>query len=561
MNTYAFILFTILTGMALNAAEDYKKVISFDWDPVVGAKRYQVQFKNQKNNSELVTDFITETNSYTGPIPPGLYKMRLRSMDNRNVPGVWSEEVEFPVLLDKVDVTKPARMDLEIKSNSAETGEISFEWKPVLGADKYTLKIVDAETAIAILDQPIDDVKAVVTLPVGKKYSWFISAMDIGGLKSETETTGDVTLIGKKLDKPTITTPENEFVREITWGHDPLAHTYSIELQKFNSAKKKWQRLVQDSSYVGSKIVIDSKWPGGTYRMIVQSTAKLRHPSDKAALTFKVKNGDRSPSAEYTYVLRKSVDRINGWYGIASWFVSMINYSSSYKGLNPKYNILGGTGRIGAGWFKEGNPWGFSGVIDISGFLKDESYKSSFIYNSMYLNAIYRKTVRDTDEFRVKTGAFYKEIPQTLADINEVSTYFNNNNRSLNGFKGTNNQNISMIGPHVGLEYWFSLTPKLGFQMNSNWYYSMMAVKLPNNGSGFKPTISEEYGVLGSYKMTQTFTGLLGLTYRKDQVSYKDESTTSAFNLRSANEEYSSNVNVNTNVNGFYFSLFAEYQF
>lgn len=550
-----------LIGSIAMAKEAYKKVISFEWDPVAGAKRYQVQFTNQKNNSEVVTDFFTETNSYTGPIPPGIYKMKLRSLDHRNVPGVWSEEVAFPVLLDKVEVTKPVKVNLEMRSQSAETDEVNFEWKEVLGADKYSLKIKDADSNKEILEQVISDFKIVVTLPVGKKYIWSMTALDSGNLNSEVETTGEITVIGKKLDKPVIVTPENQFVRDVSWNQDPLAQTYSIELQKYQPASKKWQKVVQDSQFVGNKIVIDPKWPGGNYRVIVQSTGKLRPTSDKSVLAFKVKNGDRSPSAEYTYVLRKSIDRINGWYGIASWFVSMINYSSSYKGLNPKYSILGGTGRIGTGWFKEGNPWGFSGTLDISGFLKGDSEKGAFIYNSLYLNSIYRKTIRETDEFRIRSGIFYKEIPQTLADINEISSYFNANNRSLNGFKGTSNQNISMLGPHFGLEYWFSMTPKLGLQINTNWYYSMSAVKLPNNGTGFVPTLSDEYGILGSYKISQKFTGLLGLTYRKDQVKYKDESTTNAFNLPSANAEYSSNVNVDTSVNGFYFSLFAEYQF
>lgn len=554
------ILLSFVTFSA-ETKEVYKKEISFEWDPVAGAKRYQVQFTNQKNNSEVVTDFFTETNTYTGPIPPGYYKMKLRSLDNRNVPGVWSEEVAFPVLLDKVEVTKPELKVLELKSANSDSDEITFEWKEVLGADKYSVKIKDADTNTEILEQTVADFKMVVSLPVGKKYYWSVTALDSGDLKSEEEAIGDITIIGKKLDNPVVTTPPTQFVREVTWNQDPIVQVYSIELQKFNGTSKKWQRVVQDQNYVGNKVVIDSKWPGGNYRVMVQSTAKLRPSSDRVSLSFKVKNGDRSPSAEYTYVLKKSIDRINGWYGIASWFVSMINYSSSYKGLNPKYSILGGTGRVGAGWFKEGNPWGFSAAADMSGFLKDESYKSSFIYNSLYVNGIYRKTVRNTDEFRVKTGLFYKEIPQTLADITEISNYFNSNNRSLAGFKGTNNQNISMIGPHFGLEYWFSLTPKIGFQINSNWFYSMTAVKLPNNGKGFEPTLSDEYGILGSYKMTQKFTGLAGLTYKKDQVKYKDESKTSAFNLPSANTEYSNNVNVNTSVNGFYFSLFAEYQF
>ncbi len=550
-----------LISFTASAKDDYKKVISFEWDPVVGAKRYQVQFTNQKNNAELVTDFFTETNTYTGPIPPGIYKMKLRSLDTRNVPGVWSEEVAFPVLLDKVDVVQPSQKAMELKSLNSETDEVSFEWKEVLGADKYSIKIRDAETNTEILEQTVVDLKLVVSLPVGKKYIWSVVALDSADLHSEAETTGEITFYGKKLDKPIISAPETEFVREISWAQEPLVQTHSIELQKYVTSTKKWQRLVQDSNFVGSKIVIDPKWPGGNYRVMVQSIAKLRPSSDKSVLNFKVKTGDRSPTAEYTYVLKKSIDRINGWYGIASWFVSMINYSSSYKGLNPKYSILGGTGRLGAGWFKEGNPWGFSGVVDISGFLKDEANKSSFIYNSMYLDGIYRTTVRSTDEFRIKAGAFYKEVPQTLADIGEISTYFNSNNRSLSGFKGTNNQNVSMVGPHLGLEYWFSLTPKLGLQVNSNWFYSMSAVKLPNNGKGFVPSVSDEYGVLGSYKISQKFTGLLGLTYKKDQVKYKDESTTTAFNLPSANTEYSSNTNVDTSVHGFFFSLFAEYQF
>lgn len=554
-------LLTLLLTVMVQAKDDYKKTISFEWDPVAGAKKYQVQFTNQKSNAEVVTDIFTETNSYTGPIPPGLYKMKLRSLDVRNVPGIWSEEVAFPVLLDKVEVTKPERGTLELKSLNDETEEVFFEWKEVLGADKYSLKIKDADSNTDILDQTVNDSKIVISLPVGKKYLWSLTALDRGELKSEADSTGEITINGKKLEKPSINSPQNEYVREVLWLQDPLAQSYSIELQKYNFGAKKWQKIVQDNAYIDNKVVIDPKWPGGTYRVYVQSSAKLRPPSDKSTIMFKVKNGDRSPSAEYTYILRKSVDRINGWYGIASWFLSMINYSSSYKGLNPKYSVFGGTGRIGTGWFKEGNPFGFSSVVDISGFLKDETYQSSYLYSSIYLNGIYRKTMQQKDEFRIKTGVFYKEVPQTLADVYDLSNYFNSNSRSLAGFNGTSNQNVSMIGPSLGLEYWFSMTPKLGLQVNSNWFYSIAAVRLPNNGKGFESSISDEYGVLGSYKVSQKFTGLLGLTYRKDQVRYKDESTTSAFNLPTANTEYNNNVNVTTSVNGYYFSLFAEYQF
>lgn len=556
------VTFILLISNFLWAQDVYKKTISFDWDQVPGAVKYEVKFINYKNGTPIVTSQFTNTNSYYGSIPPGYYKMSLRSLDKRNVPGVWSEEIEFPVLLDKVKVSAPAKEEVTILSKNDDYEEVDFVWSPVLGADKYHLTIKDIESNKVLFENYFAELGAKVNLPTGSKYSWTILALDNADLKSDTETTGELTVYGKKLKKPEIATPDTQFVREIKWKENPFALTYLVELQKYNPTSKKWEKKVEEKAFKGQKVTFDDKWPGGNYRIILQSKGNLRPDSDKAVMNFKVKTGDRSIAAEYTYVLRKSIDRINGFYANASWLLSMVNYSSSYKGLNPKYNVFGGTGRFGMGWFRENNPIGYYANWDISGFLKDESYGRSFIYHSMSGSVIYRKSVRNTDEFRVNSGIFYKEIPQTIADLDEIANYFVANNRSINGFKGTSNQVISMAGPQVGMEYWFSLTPKIGFQLNAQWFYSMMAVKLPNNGKSFKPTLSDQYGVMGSYKVNNKFTGLVGLAYKKDQAAYKDESTSGGkFQLGSADALYDSNTEVSTNVNGFYFSMFAEYAF
>jgi hypothetical protein len=556
------VLIISLIVSQLWAQEVYKKTISFDWDLVPGAVKYEVKFTNYKNGTPVITSQFTSTNSYYGAIPPGYYKMSLRSLDKRNVPGVWSEEVEFPVLLDKVKVSLPNKENVSYSSQNEDYQEVDFVWSPVLGADKYQLVIRDIESGKALFENYFTESATRVNLPVGAKYNWSVTALDNSDLKSDAETTGEITVFGAKLKKPVLETPENQFVREIKWIENTYAANYAVELQKYNPSTKKWESKVEEKSYKSNKISFDDKWPGGQYRIVLQAKGNLRADSDKSVLNFKVKNGDRSIAAEYTYVLRKSIDRINGLYANASWLLSMVNYSSSYKGLNPKYNVFGGTARMGLGWFQENNPIGYFANWDISGFLKDESYMRSFVYHSMSGSVIYRKTVRTTDEFRVSSGLFYKEIPQTIADLDEISSYFVSNNRSINGFKGTSNQVISMAGPQVGLEYWFSLTPKLGFQVNAQWYYSMMAVKLPNNGKSFKPTLSDQYGVMGSYKVNNKFTGLLGLAYKKDQAAYKDDSTSGGkFQLGSADALYDSNTDVSTSINGFYLSMFAEYAF
>lgn len=556
------LFFLFLTTSILWAQEVYKKTISFDWDPVPGAVKYEVRFINYKNGTPIATSQFTTTNSYYGSIPPGYYKMSLRSLDKRDVPGVWSAEVEFPVLLDKVKVSSPSKENYTLKSMNEDYQEIEFAWSPVLGADKYHLLVKDNETDKVLFENYFAELNTKVNLPVGAKYTWSIQAFDNADLKSDSETLGELTIIGNKLKKPIIDTPETQFVREIKWKEDPYAQSYQVELQKFNPSLKKWEKKVEEKTFKGNKIAFDDKWPGGNYRIVLQAKGNLRPDSDRSQMNFNVKTGDRSIAAEYSYVLRKSIDRINGLYTNASWLLSMINYSSSYKGLNPKYNVFGGTARLGLGWFKENNPIGYYGNWDISGFLKDESYMRSFVYHSLSGSVIYRKSMRTTDEFRISSGLFYKEIPQTIADLDEIANYFVANNRSIYGFKGTSNQVISMAGPHLGVEYWFSLTPKLGFQVNAQWYYSMMAVKLPNNGKNFKPSLSDQYGIMGSYKVNNKFTGLLGLAYKKEQAAYKDESTSGGkFQLGSADALYDSNTDVSTSINGFYLSMFAEYAF
>lgn len=560
--TLRIFILLILASLIAKSEGVYKKTISFEWDPVPGAAKYEVKFINYKNGEPVITSQFTESNTYYGSIPPGKYKMSLRSLDNRNVPGVWSEEVEFPVLLDKVKMIEPKEDHFEASSNNEESETVSFSWENVLGADFYQLTIIDSDSNQVLFKEVINALETKVNLPIGINYLWSLTALDNSGLTSDSETTGNLILYGQKLSKPKIETPENQFVRELKWQDSPNTLSYQVELQKYNPKNKKWEFKVLEKSYQGNKIVFDDKWPGGQYRILLKAKGKYRPDSDKAVLLFLVKHGDRSESAEYTYVLRKSVDRVNGYYGTASWFLSLVNYTSSYKGLNPKYNVFGGTGRLGYGWFKENTPVGYYGYWDISGFLKDDSYQRSFIYHSLSGTIIYRKTIRNVDEFRVNSGLFYKEIPQTMADLDEITTYFKNNNRSINGFKGTSNQIVSMVGPQMGLEYWFSLTPKLGFQVNAQWYYATQAVKLPKNGKDFKASISNQYGIMGSYKVSQKFTGLLGLTYKKDQALYKDDSTSEGkFQLSSADALYDSNTDVSTSVSGFYFSLFAEYAF
>ncbi|HEY1079826.1 MAG TPA: hypothetical protein VGE46_07005, partial [Bdellovibrio sp.] len=255
-----------------------------------------------------------------------------------------------------------------------------------------------------------------------------------------------------------------------------------------------------------------------------------------AKQTFNVRNGDRSPAAEYTALVRKSIDRVTGWYAIASYLLTEMQF----RGVNPEnnsavaYSAMGGTGRVGLGWFHPDTPWGFLSIIDMSGFTFKGKTQT---FASAEFNAVYRKNFGDRGELRFQVGPYYKELPETVGDP----------------FSGQSNDlKVSSAGPHAGVEYWFSISPKFGIQANAHMYMSLMKISTPN-GEPLRPSLSTQYGFLGSYRFTPTFTGLIGYARREDKVSYNAVPSTTNFAV-------DGDVNESTVV-GNYLNIFAEWAF
>jgi hypothetical protein len=136
---------------------------------------------------------------------------------------------------------------------------------------------------------------------------------------------------------------------------------------------------------------------------------------------------------------------------------------------------------------------------------------------------------------RIQSGIYLKEQPETIGD--DVT-------------KQSDDTKISTMGPHLGAEYWHSLTPKLGVQANLHLYYSALKMATPN-GQGIDPTISTQIGFLGSYRLTSILTGLVGYAHREENMAYKCKNTTYCT---------SSDRNKST-IKGDFLNLFAEWSF
>ncbi len=531
-----FLIFTFLLISEVAFSQAYRRLVNFEWETINNAKSYDIEiFQSNKKDSKKFSFKVKEA-AWNGRLSAGKYQMKLRAVDSRGVPGEWGAPIEFDVNLENV-VTKLPTANAIINSKDEKFEEVTLEWSPVGGAEAYLIELHGETTAFDKTDTT-DKTSYKINLPVAGRFTWKVSAKNTGGMASDAISVSQFSVLAAKIEKPKIETPESDFVRELKWSHPAYAEQFDYVVNRYNKQTKKWEPVVTGKDQKDSSVSLDEKAPGGDYKISVRAKSNLRQNSEVASQVFKVRNGARTPAAEYTAMVRKSIERMSEWYGIASYLVTQINYSSVYQETQTalSYSAIGGTGRVGLGWFSPASPWGFLSILDMSGFTYDGT---NITFASLEASSVWRKTIGERGELRSQIGLYYKEIPGTIGDA----------------FTGTiSNELIATVGPHAGVEYWHSMTPKLGLQANAHLYMSALKMKTPN-GQGIEPSMSTQFGFLGSWRFNSKFTGLMGYARREDRIKYKAGSLSSQFSSTSTSR---SNESV---VQGDYLNFFAEYAF
>ncbi len=507
MKSLVLTLFTLMLPLFASAQSLPHRSVNMDWEAIDGAAAYDIEFVAKPTFQKR---FTIKKPEWTGKLKPGNYQMRIRAKDRRQVPGDWSEFESITVQLEKISwLTEDPNW--KVQSTNPDNWKVQLAWKPVPGAKSYTILAQSTDQAINKTFE-VSESSAAIELPVAQQYTLKVEAVGPKDLKSEAPGEGTVEITGPTLKTPKLNKPENKFVRELTWTAESKAKTGALQISAKDEMTGRWKELTQTTVTGKTVFELPSEWPGGMYRVTLQSEAPLRKSSKQVTLEFLVQGGDRSPAAEYVSLVRESIERTRGWFAIASYLVTGLSYTgvnsdnAAGTGLKVKFpQNFGGTGRLGLGFLSDNTAWGFLGIVDLSGFTVRDRNPT---FASTEANVVYRSELGGLGELRQHYGVFYKEIPEIIAlntdDIASISK-------------------IASLGPHAGLEYWIAVSPKLGLQVNGHLYPNLISVKTPN-GNPIAPSISYQFGLLGSYRLGKRTTGLMGYAFRRDSQAYKSES-------------------------------------
>jgi hypothetical protein len=496
MRLFRFFIFFMFVLSALAKADEYRRAISLEWEGIEEARFYDVELKKKASGKAKI--YLSNKPEWNGKLELGHYSMRVRGLDKRKVPGEWSETQDFYVGLDSPKIVQPQPQQ-KVLTDSADAAKVSFRWQAVYGAEKYRVEVFSENGKIEESTKT-KETSVSFELPVGNNYSWRVVAIG-DKFNSDTSVSESFSLWGAKLEAPIVTEPANGFVRELEWQRPAFSENFDYALTRYNEQTKKWDIMVRQAGEKNSKVPFAESLPGGEYKLTLRANAPYRQSSKTQEMPFKVVNGNRSPAAEENSTLRQSIDRNAGWFFVASYLITNINYSGMNSDAGSAIpisvdNALGGTGRLGLGFFSE-KAWGFLGIVDYSGFLINSSVCN---YGSIEASAVKRIPFGERSEIRHQIGGYYKEHPVFTAT--------------------SSNAAVSTIGPHYGFEYWQAVSAKFGFQLNAHAYYSLFSTKTPN-GNGTQPDLSFQLGFLGSYRLGKKTTGLAGYALRRDAVSYR----------------------------------------
>lgn len=530
-------------------AQVQKRSITLEWEEIPESTSYDVEvtriLADGKKKSPIV--FKSKKPSWTGKIFPGKYEMRLRSLDTRGVKGEWSEPSLFWVKLPAPEVLEP-KTDAEVKTNENEEFEVTFKWRKIEGGSGYRLEIFkgdkapdieSSETALIVKDT--ESTSESIKLPVAARYSWRVTAYmpEDKELGEKDNVHRKLTLIGKKLLKPKIEKPDTKFVTELSWNKPEYTQKFSYAIQRKNE-KGKWEVLEKKSDIAENNLKLNPQYPGGQLKLSVKAQSELRETSDTVDEDFYVYEGSRTPAAIEEAKLREAIEKEYNSYFIASYLVTILNYEGMNRQDNKgaRYNVLGGTGRIGYGYFKPKSQWGFLAIADTAGVIvKNKNH----IYSSVETQGIYRTYLGSTTQLRVYSGLFLKQLPEVHGPSDAKIKV----------------ENVTSGGPHAGFQLWQPLSYKLGVQLNGQLMLSAFGIQTPN-GEAIEPTLSYQIGVLGSYKMKENITGFAGYAYRVDSVSYKAKT----YSAGSTEENWASPGDVNeATYRGHYLNLYLEWGF
>ena len=282
MKKLVIIFFMFFTSLSL-AVE--LRTVEMSWAPIQGAEQYE--FKLFKYSGKTLNEFksyIIGSPSWNQQLAPGEYSFQIRSLDYREVPGLWSDQKDFSVKLPSVNQTYPVNNE---GINLLEEGEIeiTFRWDEVKEATQYNFRLVNNDNKV-IPHVNIKNSFYQMTIDSADSFLWKVTAL---GSKDSAPKTIDYDkgfiVHPPKLEAPEINLKVDKKHLTIAWTTNSSSNKEIVTL--YRKIKKKWKQIYKKTKSKNKSVsIIKKRVPRGKYKVKVYAFTETNDQSKPALAYF-----------------------------------------------------------------------------------------------------------------------------------------------------------------------------------------------------------------------------------------------------------------------------------
>ena len=226
-----FVVFCCLISAEIVHAQSKlpMRSLEFSWEPVEKAKGYELQFiRSSAGGSAAPINFTSATNGFKGELPVGQYKIKIRTLDSRGVPGTWSAPIPVSLKLPIVEALQP-EVDSTIQGDDSEAFDVSFSWKSQGEAVQYVVTVLNGKGK-KVFEETVEEPKAQVKLNVAQGYQWRVTAKLEDGFKGEEwEQSRSFVLLGSAIESPEMIAKYSSEKPTLKWARPKFAVGYRVE--------------------------------------------------------------------------------------------------------------------------------------------------------------------------------------------------------------------------------------------------------------------------------------------------------------------------------------------
>jgi hypothetical protein len=327
--------------------------VTLSWEPVEGAKSYEVNFEEWVGggwgSSGLATAKVEGTD-YRTTLKAGRYRLKLRALDKRGVPGPWGEGDEFKVpTMGPVGVA-PLK-DTVVALGEGSLNKTRFEWRPVERAAEYETVVLDADGKEVARGRSTTT-NLELKLPSWGFYTWRVAGITAAGdMGRSSRDWGPFKVVGPPLDRPEPKAVGGDFAKEITWAPIRDAEWYTVKVFSRPIGALTYREIAKPIRLSAARLRMGGRWLPGHYRMEVRAESTLRLPSPVVEFNWPL--GDRAREMSLAKIEQISGGGGHLWIG-ASGTVAGLRYQMTSRETNAAadFTTIVGGGDAEVGFFK-----------------------------------------------------------------------------------------------------------------------------------------------------------------------------------------------------------------